>query len=58
MSEVANGIDRMWQRLVQMANDQFDSGSAALIVEGSVRKIEDCHLPFSIFDPQNCDKSF
>ena len=25
MSEVANGIDRMWQRLVQMANDQFDS---------------------------------
>src|SRR4029434_82437 len=27
MSEVANGIDRMWQRLVQMANDQFDSPS-------------------------------
>ena len=25
MSEVANGIDRMWQSLVQMANDQFDS---------------------------------
>ena len=40
MSEVANGIERMWQRLVQMANDQFDSGSAALIVETGVRKIE------------------
>jgi hypothetical protein len=25
MSEIANGIDRMWQSLVQMANDQFDS---------------------------------
>jgi Iron-containing redox enzyme len=25
MSEVANGIDIMWQRLVQMANNQFDS---------------------------------
>src|SRR4029453_11092097 len=27
MSEVAKGIDRMWQRLVQMANVQFDSPS-------------------------------
>jgi hypothetical protein len=25
MSSVANGIDRMWQSLVQMANDQFDT---------------------------------
>jgi Iron-containing redox enzyme len=25
MSTVANGIDAMWQRLVQMANDQFDT---------------------------------
>jgi len=41
MSEVANGIDRMWQRLVEIANGQFDSGSAALIVETGVRKIED-----------------
>ena len=33
MSGVANGIDKMWQTLVQMANDQFDTPSFKRLLE-------------------------